>query len=347
MRVIVLVGLALALGTSDAAAPTEPLRVNVKLVVRITPIDGPTRGVGFTGRVIGRGEHQTTGFSTDDSLCARRLKEIDAAPSITASASPLRSARGLGDIVFTHQRRVDVVVTSVEIDRIRLDVVTDRDDAGRTTREVRHLVLTEGEPHLLDVIEAPVTSAPLAAGAQPCRVASTTLELVASIAESEALEREVLDYDVWLTDHNASGREVTRHLTRDGRQGEQVTYRFQSLRWRLFDLQPTASAPINLDQSISGSIRGRVRADGTIDISLITTRDVAWLWKSAPGTGSTGDGGDKQFSVRPGEPVRIDLPPTRGSAAVPGPDGRLVPLKFDDVFGGHQMSLIVTVTRRL
>ena len=70
MRVIVLVGLALALGTSDAAAPTEPLRVNVKLVVRITPIDGPTRGVGFTGRVIGRGEHQTTG-SVPTTRCAR------------------------------------------------------------------------------------------------------------------------------------------------------------------------------------------------------------------------------------------------------------------------------------
>src|SRR5258706_16155552 len=96
-------------------------------------------------------------------------------------ASPPRTSE------LVHRRLIDVVATDAQTDRIQLDVVNERRDAGQTTRDVRHLTLTEGEPHLLDVIEArhmmPNSG---------CRQATVTLELSASIVEDELLKSAAL-----------------------------------------------------------------------------------------------------------------------------------------------------------
>jgi hypothetical protein len=328
MKRIAWLGVALSIAGVGDAQPPDPLHALVRVVVRGTPIDGPTRAAGSSAAVVARGDRYTMAFSADESLCNRSLTEDPRAPFRADSAA-------------AHRRVIEVVVMDLQTDRIQLDVSNERDEIGRTTRDVRRLTLAEGEPHLLDVIQAQnVTSS------SACRQATITLEISASIVENAALEGETLTYDLWLTDRDQRGREQTRHLTRDGRQGEQVAYRFRSLRWPIADLAPAMSVPVDLDQSIVGSIRGRVRADGTVDVSLTTARDVAWLWSGAPGMGSTGDGGEKRFSARLGEAVRIDLPPTGGQSVATGPDGRQVWLYYPNIFNGHQMSLVVTVSRQ-
>jgi hypothetical protein len=328
MKSFALVGIVLSVSSLADTQTTERLRVNVRLVARGTPVDGPTRAFGSAAVIAAQGERRQLMFSANDTFCRRLIGED---PDSGRNA----------DRDLTRRRVIDVTVVDARTDRIRLDVINERSDDGNASEQVRHLTLNEGEPHLLDVLETTnIATDP------SCRIATVTLELSAAIVENDSFANDSLSYEMWLTSRDRNGRELVRHLSQDGRQGEQTSYRFRSLRRRLSDLRSGMTWPIELDQSVSGSIRGRLRADGRVDLSLTTSRDVAWLWSGGPGMGATGDGGAKQFSARLDEPVRIDLPPTRGRSLALGPAGERVSLDYADLFDGYQMSLVVVVSRQ-
>ena len=105
---------------------------------------------------------------------------------------------------------------------IAVDVnVRRQDDIPHTTREtVRHLILTEDAPHLLDFVESSDPS---------CGTANMVIEVLGALIVSPEDAQRLLNYDLWLTRHDANGREWTRHEAWTTRQGERAEFRFRPL----------------------------------------------------------------------------------------------------------------------
>jgi hypothetical protein len=110
---------------------------------------------------------------------------------------------------------------------------------------------------------------------------------------------------------------------------------------------------------IVGSLRGRVRPDGSIDLDLAATRWSNLVRAGTDSRGGTAGKGRKTVTVVPGETVALGLPVPRGAAGAsltvsrsetgsgrlsdPSP-GEIV-VNYEDFFAGHSDDLIVTVTR--
>jgi hypothetical protein len=233
-----------------------------------------------------------------------------------------------------HSWTVRFTLVSVLIDKITVDVTMDRRDAEPSAARnvTRHLVLTEGSPHVLDFVEA--------SGSESCAVRSMVLQLSAAFEEAPAFAHEWLSYDLWLTHRDAAGREWTRRESRSARQGDLVDFRFRPLRWTLDALRSAGDRDLTVDEHVSGAIRGRIRDDGRIDVSFQTMRELAFA------AGSTGGrGGRKIFIVQSGEPVRLELPPWTGRSSIPRTNGSSTRLDYAELFGGHSTAVIVKVER--
>lgn len=113
------------------------------------------------------------------------------------------------------------------------------------------------------------------------------------------LAREVLDYDVWLVHSDAEGRETLARSRGRTLQGQALTYRFPSVE---YDGTGRFSPAGGFRADFDGRVRGRVRPDGRIDLSVRAGRSV---YKGALGQGS---GGAKQATVASGETVEFELP---------------------------------------
>src|SRR2546428_12220703 len=92
------------------------------------------------------------------------------------------------------------------------------------------------------------------------------------MVEGPALARELLDYDLWFTHADASGRTLTRHATSTGMQGQAVGFRFRPVHWPLQRLAPSAAADLSIDEHAAGTLRGRERIHGPDDVLLAATR---------------------------------------------------------------------------
>jgi hypothetical protein len=175
-------------------------------------------------------------------------------------------------------------------------------DARDLTREFETR-LTEGTRHVIDLVRPPEGSNPTCDGA----VVQIGLEL----SDSKDLKEHVLDYDVWLVHRDADGREVLDRTTARGLQGKRIEYLFKPLRYRT-DGSRDPSGEVEL--AMQGSVKGRVRPDGMIDLSVATNRT------TTKGGLGQGDGGSKQATVRDGETLEFEMPPHRFRG--PGFDGQ-------------------------
>ena len=135
------------------------------------------------------------------------------------------------------------------------------------------------------------------------------------------LAGEVLDYDVWLVHYDAAGREVLERSRGRTLHGESLDYLFPRLRYTA-DGRLSADGAITADYA--GSVRGRIRPDGRIDLALYAHRTV--LDRSL----GQGDSGQTQATVADGETLDFQMPP-----AVNRPGG----------FEAQRTSIRVTVRR--
>lgn len=113
------------------------------------------------------------------------------------------------------------------------------------------------------------------------------------------LARAVLDYDVWLVHRDATGREVLERSRGRTLHGESLDYLFPRLRY-------TADGILSPDGAVtadySGSVRGRLRPDGRIDLALYAHR---MLVERSLGQG---DGGNTRATMSNGETLEFQMP---------------------------------------
>ena len=126
--------------------------------------------------------------------------------------------------------------------------------------------------------------------------------------------------------------------------GEYIDFRFQPIRWPVQTLMASAPAALHIDESIAGGSRACLREDEAIVVSLATRRELGHVRPNG-GWGSTGDdGGQKSFTVRPGEAVRIVLPAPGGGSTFTS-DGTQTRADHRDLFAAHTTAIVITINR--
>ena len=101
---------------------------------------------------------------------------------------------------------------------------------------------------------------------------------------------------------------------------------------------PSLKSDETVAEEVFGSIRGRVRDDGQLEVSLAAAR------RMVHGLGSSGEeSGVKVFTTRAGEAVSIELPPPRGWSSTTNSGGSRTLLDYQELFKGHTTALVLTV----
>ena len=148
----------------------------------------------------------------------------------------------------------------------------------------RRLVLRDRGRGILDVVRR--------SGNAPGVCDSFAIGVELRFASPDDVEDAGLGYDLWLIDR-ASGDAVGRARTQ-GRQGADATYAFAS--------QKLTGAAGDVRVTVSGTVTGRARTDGSIDLTFDTQQVVARRG------GTRSDGGRKRMPVRAGETIEFEMP---------------------------------------
>jgi hypothetical protein len=190
----------------------------------------------------------------------------------------------------------------------------------------RDVTLPENKGHLIDFVD-------LAASRRaPTSAHNAALEILAAPAEDETLAERRVAYDLWLVDEADGKRGDVRRWQVIAKQGEKIPFDFERLRWQFQD------APAAIETRVEGSFRGRVRADGKIDVAIAAVRSTGssardWMLAS---------GGDKRVAMSSGETVRVELPPPDLGRVGPPESARVDALA--GLLHGHTLALVLTAT---
>lgn len=223
----------------------------------------------------------------------------------------------------------------------------------RTAGDARRVVIAEGQEHVLDFERLPPDTG-------NDRAKDLILKLTAEIKEDPELAHELLRYKLWHR-HRHRGKDLnTRKIMFLGKQGEEVDYRFAPLRFDPESLVEGDPSAVDFIVEILGSVRGRVRPDGTIEVRLVATRWTDAVLDGKPRSGGTSEGGTKIFTVSSGESVVLELPAHGGGStsidrtvdvrSAPGEPRRRVAddrIKIDheEAYREREDAIILTVTR--
>jgi hypothetical protein len=366
-RVLALISCALALvaaAGSGRAVSTGDERVKIVLLALETPegregVLGPTYTAGSANAVIETGSSKTFYLAIDRSHVEGATEESRCATligSLTPSDDPAKQQNI--ENTYAHVWWVRVRPLPTDFGEVTVEVEWERvESSGRGESEVvagdrAKVKMREGERHLFDFIQYVDETTPA------CR-RNTTVGFTASIAEDPALADAVLTYDLWVRHAPPRGDEVVRRFRGTGRQGEEVQFSFAPLRFPVSGVTLADGSKVDVVLEILGSLRGRVRSDGAIDLNLSATRWVNLVPSGTASRGGTAGRGRKVVTVVAGETVALGLPVPTGSAGVSptvsrgatdsgklsesGPDEIVV--NYDDFFAGHVDDLILTVTR--
>lgn len=182
---------------------------------------------------------------------------------------------------------------------------SDRTPAGGRERRAgdrRTVTLTDGERHVLDFVSAPRENR--------SRCANLMVQVEASLADDPTLANASLGYDVWLIDQDAAGHETTRRLQAVSDQGDPLPLTFLPFGWTSDGVAASDPWRPDVAVSIAGTVKGRLRADGLVQLFVTADRIV----RMGASKGTTGYG-EKRFTARPGEIVRLEIPPNSGGTS--------------------------------
>lgn len=301
---------ALLLPATGAVAQDQPPRADINISLMRTARDGTTFTPVRGGHASAVGESKRHYFFTTAKGSPSGGSE-DNPPEAYLGGEVVRSAVVGGRVVtsratdvaldYDYFWQVDVKPVSIALDLVTFDVDWTRTDVKDGARQVgagdhRTITLRQGEKHVLDFITCSADA--------PC--ANLFLEVQAAPVEDPTVAETALSYDLWLVHQTAEGGKVTRHALVSGRQGEKVSFNFIPVPLQLDGAAaPDADSPYRLH--VSGTIVGRVKPDGTIEIALSPAR------KEQSPTGSTGLGaGAKTFRSKSDETTSVALPPFKG-----------------------------------
>jgi hypothetical protein len=173
--------------------------------------------------------------------------------------------------------------------------------------------LAEGERAVIDLIRPRAGTGPDCDG--------VVVKMWVELRDAPQLANRVLDYDIWLVHTEADGRQVVDRTAGRALQGKDVDYLFKRLRYDTTGIPDPDGA---VDVEVRGSVKGRLRPDGRIDLSVGASRTV---WQAGLGNG---ENGNKQATIGDGDTLELKMPPTRQ----PGPG-----------FAAQRTSIRVTVRR--
>jgi len=121
------------------------------------------------------------------------------------------------------------------------------------------------------------------------------------------LGRAAIAYDLWLVQRVPQGGTVTHHMRTTGQQGEYVSFFFPDVAIDVPSLQ-NPRGPAIVDIGVGGHIRGRMRRDGRVDISVEAGRSVGLRGLGLAG----GTIGRSRLTVAQGETVEFEPVPMQG-----------------------------------
>jgi hypothetical protein len=229
------------------------------------------------------------GFATSDDLCPTSLR-------VSLNPADLEQAAAAW---FIEARLVDMRDGEATVD-LRWKRAVNRPDilpAG-SFESGQRLVLREGEPGILDLVRVTGTEV------RGCSSFGLTYEL--RLAGAARLADTAIEYDLWLVHTDARGRQVTERYRTSGRQGEEAEYFFRPIGFAR-DGERNAGQPA-LDLRVSGAVRGRLRTDGRIDLTVGGESFVFNTERS----GSVSTQGRTLLTVDEGETVEVELPAVGG-----------------------------------
>jgi hypothetical protein len=240
------------------------------------------------------------------------------------------SAEGFRHLWLADVRRVSSELGSLRLEARWRQYLDQGDGLGVVFEETRDIVLPEGETHVLGGVGF--------AGEDPCKAAAV-VELSAEVAEDPELADRTLAYDLWYERIDEHGEPVRRRFQGGGLHGETIPFRLPAVR---MDASPNDERELFVE--LHGEIQGRWRTNDAVAIRIAATQSAGIV---QPGkSGQLSKRGQELFVVRPGQTIRMDLPPMTGflsaeGPVAPGEQGRHVDLEAR--FAGHQEALILTV----
>jgi hypothetical protein len=222
---------------------------------------------------------------------------------------------------------VSARLVSIEQDTITFDlrwtrVVNDPTlDPNTAMEESTRVSMRDGASGILDLVRAPTPS--------DDRCASFALSLGTSFGSQ--IHDAAIAYDLWLVHTDRDGQRTTERFQGQTRQGEDLAYQFRPMSYTGVGTRAAdGKGPLRL--SMTGTIRGRVRTDGLIDLAIDGWRVVSYEH------GSGGTGGRKLLTVSDGETVEVEMP-----------SPMLITLdrmgEMSKVFAGHRTAIRVTARR--
>lgn len=165
------------------------------------------------------------------------------------------------------------------------------------TGDRRILALREDEHYVIDFVSAP----PDASGC----VESVALELMAEPTEPPEFRDRALRYDIWYIRTLPDGAELSAHAETIALHGEETQFRMPTVRLGPERL-PLTQGGLELVLRAAGSLRGRLRTDGAIDLSVAAGVQHAVVEIGAPMTNPVYGGGQRAFRVESGQALRIE-----------------------------------------
>ena len=348
---------ALLASGAPAVAQDQPQRADVRISLTKTMRDGKTFTPVGGGGAAAVGEATRHYFYTT-AMGDRSGGSDDKPPEAYVGSAGVKVTVVNGRVVtsngatpsmaYDYLWQADVKTASIWLDTVTFDIDWTRTDVKDGARQIgagdhRTITLRQGEKHVLDFINCSPDAA----------CANLFLEVQAAPTEDPLVVETAFGYDLWLVHQTTEGRKVTRHTLVSGRQGEKVAFNFASVPLPLDSATaPDADSPYRL--RVSGTIVGRVKPDGTIEIALSPERK-----EQFPSGGGGLGGGLKTFMTKPEETVSIALPAGSGHSqwrasagfklAAPRPGvsmaGDSVAIDLQQFFENTHTSILVTVHR--
>jgi hypothetical protein len=194
------------------------------------------------------------------------------------------------------------------------------------SEQIPSFSLREGDRVLLDFVHTP--------GSRCFRNAA--LEITAQVREDPAFASRQIAYELWLVHEMTDGRKTVERTQLTASQGERLPFAFSHQ--KVPALASGGTADQKLQVAITGQVRGRIRSDGTLALSLATNRTLSYVATDGSSDGEVGEGGRKTVDIRPGEAIRVELPdPSQGA---PRGDPRAPRMAQD--LEGHSFAVVLS-----
>jgi hypothetical protein len=201
-------------------------------------------------------------------------------------------------------------------------------ESGESTAE-QHLVLRNGSHGVLDLVRA---ASPVNDGC-----GTLALEYDFRLEGAPALEQAAIGYDIWLVHEDVERPAQISRVSASAKQDDEASYNFPPMNYDRDGRRSQSNPAVRV--TVSGTVRGRVRTDGDIDLTIDAGRGYNALDHDGSGYASIWNHGRTLITVKPGETVETLIDPPSGDVSLRDV-GRL-----SESFGGQRTAIRITARR--